>query len=468
MKLKTKLILSSVLLIVTAIIVCSVLIVSFAWDRAFSDAAQTAVSDVEFFRNAFSTSFFEGMINEETVQRSYVIHRFRSIPGANEFTLYHDSEYLSNNVGFSPEKLLEINYSTFENQNIKYRNLKIDGVSYLICGITANIDSEEYSICLVRDISELTASITALAIKCIVTSAIIIVIAALFMWMIVFRSLKPVEKLRAGASELAQGNYENRIEINGKDELAELADDFNMMADAIQANIAELNDKSEQLQEKSVRQQAFINDLSHEMKTPVTSILLNAEMLLGRKVTQDVLTQALDGIYDQGKWLERLSQKLMTLVMLQNEIELQEENVSDLIEGVRISTEAALKEKKMELITKCDIDTLPMDIDLMRSALVNLVENAKRASEDGQIISLTAHDNILEVVDHGKGIPKEEIARITEPFYMVDRSRSKLYGGSGLGMALVRRIVDAHGAELVIESEEAVGTTMRIIFPRCK
>ena len=150
----------------------------------------------------------------------------------------------------------------------------------------------------------------------------------------------------------------------------------------------------------------------------------------------------------------------------QTKIELQEESVSELIEAVKVSTEAALKEKNMALITECDMDTLPMDLDLMRSALVNLVENAKRASEDGQTITLTAHDSIIEVTDHGKGIPKEEIARITEPFYMVDRSRSKLYGGSGLGMALVQRIIEAHDAKLVIESEENMGTTMRIVFQK--
>lgn len=74
------------------------------------------------------------------------------------------------------------------------------------------------------------------------------------------------------------------------------------------------------------------------------------------------------------------------------------------------------------------------------------------------------HDYSIEVIDHGKGIPKEEIPRITEPFYMVDRSRSKLIGGSGLGMALVKKIAEAHGAKLVIESAENRGTTIRLIF----
>ena len=81
--------------------------------------------------------------------------------------------------------------STSEDGTVQYKNLKIDGVSYLLLGTTMELGLEEYSICLVRDISELTASITALAVKCAVTSAAIIVGAALLMWLIVFRSLKP-------------------------------------------------------------------------------------------------------------------------------------------------------------------------------------------------------------------------------------------------------------------------------------
>ena len=114
------------------------------------------------------------------------------------------------------------------------------------------------------------------------------------------------------------------------------------------------------------------------------------------------------------------------------------------------------------------MDTLAMEFDLMRAALVNLVENARRASSPGETILLFAHDNSIEVIDHGKGIPKEEIPRITEPFYMVDRSRSKRSGGSGLGMALVKKIAEAHGAELVIESAENMGTTIRLVFQERK
>ena len=105
-----------------------------------------------------------------------------------------------------------------------------------------------------------------------------------------------------------------------------------------------------------------------------------------------------------------------------------------------------------------------MDADLMRSALVNLVENAIKASERGSTVELIANKNEIIVRDHGRGIPKDEIARVTEPFYMVDRSRSKKLGGSGLGLALVQRIADVHHAELVIESELNVGTSIFFRF----
>ena len=98
----------------------------------------------------------------------------------------------------------------------------------------------------------------------------------------------------------------------------------------------------------------------------------------------------------------------------------------------------------------------------MCSALVNLTENACKASSPGQTVILRAYDSTLEVVDNGIGIPQEALGRITEPFYTVDKSRSKKHGGVGLGLALVQEIVRAHGAALEIDSTPGQGTTVRI------
>lgn len=124
----------------------------------------------------------------------------------------------------------------------------------------------------------------------------------------------------------------------------------------------------------------------------------------------------------------------------------------------------ALEASGITLCIDCRMESLVMDFDLMRSALVNLIDNARKASESGTVINLRAYENIIEVNDQGKGIPPHEIARIAEPFYMVDRSRSKKSGGSGLGLTLVKRIAEAHGAKLQISSTIGAGTTCRLMF----
>ena len=172
----------------------------------------------------------------------------------------------------------------------------------------------------------------------------------------------------------------------------------------------------------------------------------------------DAAQNALVRIYDQCKWLEQLSGKLMTLVLLQGEISLREESVAELLEAVKESTADKLEKQNMKLCLNCEMDTLPMDFDLMRSALVNLVENARKASRDGQTIYLCAKNNTIEVRDFGQGIPPKELPRITE-------SRSKKQGGAGLGLAIVQRIASAHGAALTAESVPGEFTAIKIVFP---
>ena len=156
----------------------------------------------------------------------------------------------------------------------------------------------------------------------------------------------------------------------------------------------------------------------------------------------------------------------MTLVLLQGEISLREESVAQLLEAVKESTADKLEKQNMKLCLNCEMDTLPMDFDLMRSALVNLVENARKASRDGQTIYLCAKNNTIEVRDFGQGIPPKELPRITEPFYMVDKSRSRKAGGVGLGLALVKRIVAMHGGKLGILSQIELGTCVEIELPQ--
>lgn len=459
MKLRFKLVASSILLIVLAITVCCAMILAFAQSREMQNVTEAGTADFMRFYASLAGALTDGLPAELTVRRSYLIHAFRSIEGFDAFTLSKDGDPICNNVGFQVEPLLrgDTPASSTGGYPIRSNAVRVNGRDYFIAHAVLLFRNERYDLALARDISRMTDSIRALAVRCAASGLIVTMLAALGMWLIVHRSLRPIQPLKDGAAQLAGGHYESRIPIAGKDELSELAADFNAMACAIESNI-------EQLHEKTIRQQAFINDLTHELKTPITSILLSTETLLGRKVSPETANRSLERIYDQGKWIESLSQKLITLVMLQGEIALQPESVPELLASVAETAAAALQECNMQLSIDCSIDTLPMDFDLLRSALVNLVENARKASSGGQAVELSAHDGVIAVADHGRGIPPEEIARVTEPFYMLDRSRNKKHGGMGLGLALVRQIAEAHGATLNIESVLGEGTTVRLIF----
>jgi signal transduction histidine kinase len=475
MKLRVKLTILSISLIVAAVVVCCAIILSFAEQDALKNVKSTGLSDYKVFYYSFNSLAGSNDIpNSQPVRRSFVLNAFRSTAGSGEFTLRQGSDFLSNNAGFDVESVMKdakapdaatedaaTEDAATADDSQQYRLISVSGRDYFIVSSEIKIGGEPYNLSFARDISDTTGTIRSLALRCGVASIIVIAVAAVIMWLIIYRSFKPVKRLQTGANLLAQGHYENRIEITGKDELAALASEFNAMADAIAENIDALHETSE-------RRQAFINGLSHELKTPVTAIMLCSETLRKRKLSQADTDRSLERIYNQSKWLEQLSQKLMTLVMLQGDIDIKPESVAKLLEAVKDSVSDILHDNGIKLICECRMDILPMDFDLMRSALVNLVDNARKASHSGQSIKLRAYGNMLEVADHGGGIPPEEIERITEPFYMVDRSRSKRKGGSGLGLALVQQIAEAHGAHMAIDSASDQGTSVRLIFDQPK
>ncbi len=459
MRLKTKLVVLSVALIITTVATFSALILAFMRNSMMKDTAEKGLADYVHFTSAFTKKTNDDVADVPAIQRSFLINQFKTVPGFSEFTLTAGDEFLYNNAGFDPKTLFESGdrFKKAESGNILYRTVRVFGTEYFIAQYADISKTKGYNVSLVRDVSETADGVRRMAMLCGILGVCVILGSGTVMWVIVAHSLKPIVALKENTSRLAQGKYENRITITGQDELSELAADFNKMAEAIQSNICELNNKSE-------RQQTFINDLSHELKTPVTSIMLCAETLLNREVSSEIQTYCLSRIYEQGKWLERLSQKLMTLVLLQGEIVRQPERAKELLDAVVSTTIDALQEKNIELKVSCEDEVLEIDFDLMRSAIVNLVENARKASREGQIIEVNVSGRVIEVIDHGIGIPAEEIERITDPLYVVDRSRSKTAGGSGLGLTIVKAIIKAHGATLEIHSTLGEGTVISIIF----
>ena len=398
--------------------------------------------------------------DSRTVENSLVNYCFSRFADSSSVLMRGD-ETLYSGVSVNPRAFLPLSENEY---SMKIAEREIDGRNVLIAGSLVAVRNTSYAVYVVEDISTTYNSIVSLAWTFAAVSLAGVLIGAGCIALIMRRSTRPLTSLAKTARQIAGGDYSMRADVHTKDEIGALAGDFNLMAEAVEARIAELTETAE-------RQRLFIGGVTHEFKTPLTALLLHSRMLRRANMMEEERDNSLAHIESQCAWLERLVQTLLKLITLEQAILVENVSVAALFEWVRQSTQQALADKGVALIMRCDADTLPMNADLMQSLLINLVDNAAKAYDAGaqnKTVTLSCYGNVLEVKDFGRGIPKELMERIFEPFYMVDKSRSKKAGGSGLGLALVKQIADAHGARLEVESTLGSGTAVRMVFPNYK
>ena len=340
----------------------------------------------------------------------------------------------------------------------------IRGRDVLIAASAVSVRSETYVIYIVEDVTAIHRSLTVMAAIFAAVSLAGIAAGAGAVTLLMRKGARPLASLSAAAKRIAGGEYDIRAQVDTRDEIGDLAADFNTMADAVQRQVSQLRETAE-------RQRLFIGGVNHEFKTPLTAILLHTRLLQKVNLTEAERRESLSHIERQCTWLESLTRKLLRTVALQQDIEKQPILPRDLIDRVRASTQQLMASRRTVLETACDDEPLLVDADLAQSLLVNLVDNAGKAydgSDADRTVRLTIRRGVMEVSDAGRGIPADALDRIFEPFFMVDKSRSKKNGGSGLGLALVKQIADAHGARLEVDSAPCHGTTVRVILPEEK
>lgn len=274
----------------------------------------------------------------------------------------------------------------------------------------------------------------------------------------------PIRKLAAATMDFANGNYKKRVKVRGNNEITALIKDFNSMAKQLEDNI-------HKLEEDARRQEEFTEAFSHELKTPLTSIIGYADMLRSMKLSEEDVIISAGYIFKEGKRLERLAYKMMELSFLNNQqIEMMPVSVELLVEKIEKNTKYLLETKAEKIQFKTNIrpGIIYGDIDLLESLFNNLIDNARKACKENGIIILEGKDTNtgyeLWVKDNGCGIPKNEIKKITEAFYMIDKSRARKEGGAGIGLALCIKIVHLHNAEFKIISQEGEGTQILTRF----
>ena len=291
---------------------------------------------------------------------------------------------------------------------------------------------------------------------------LVVGVSSLVMFVLAYWLTTPIRSLGRVADQLAQGDYSPRAKVMGSDEISDLAENFNHMADAIEKNVLELEDAAR-------RQEDFTASFVHELKTPLTSIIGYADMLRSRDLREDMRFKAASYIFSEGKRLENLSLALMSMLVVgRSEADAKPVNMKMLcLEAVRIS-QPAMRSKGLALAGTAEEGVIRGDAALLQTLLQNLLDNARKATESGGKITLTGRSTpegyTVTVSDEGRGIPAGELHKITEPFYMVDKSRSRAEGGAGLGLALCKEIAELHQGQLHFESAEGVGTAVTAVL----
>ena len=269
------------------------------------------------------------------------------------------------------------------------------------------------------------------------------------------RMTRPLKVLSEASSRIAQGEYDVRTGLDTGDEIGLVSKNFDAMAKAVQQNVDDLA--------LSVRQREdFMGAFSHELKTPMTAIIGYADPLRSMQVSPEQQRMAAGYIFSEAKRVESLSRKLLMLMGLtEQETELEPIALEQIFRAVYVAL-APISGRVKLCFQKSPGVVVLADKDLLTDLVYNLMHNALKAEpKDQRIYALWCYDGTqvrVTVADKGRGIPADQLSRITEPFYMVDKSRARQQGGSGMGLALCSEIARLHGTKLSFESEEGKGT----------
>ncbi len=305
----------------------------------------------------------------------------------------------------------------------------------------------------------------------VVAGAIGLALSALLAWLVSRSVARPLQQVADAAHAIAQGDYDQTVPVSGPTEVRHLARDFNRMAHQVQAS--------------RDAQRDFVANVSHELKTPLTSIQGYSQAILdGTAADTEAVQNSAKVIHDEAERMGRMVTELLDLARIESgQVAMRQDPVDlrSLLENV--VDRFRLRAEEAGIALRAQIADLPPvlgDGDRLAQVFTNLVDNALKHTPSGGTVMVTAQlltpsgvrrlkkawPRAVEVAvsDSGEGIPPEDLSRVFERFYQVDKSRRRT-GSVGLGLAISREIVEAHGGSIKAESIVALGTRFTVVLP---
>lgn len=293
---------------------------------------------------------------------------------------------------------------------------------------------------------------------------------------------RSILKLNEYVGYVENGEFKKVGYIKRKDELGDLSKGIVYMSNSIEKNINELNTERkylnlavDKLKKITKEQKDFIGNVTHEFKTPISVINVYADLLKLYGEDINLVNEAGENISYQSNRLKEMVDSILNLSSLEKydfELNFKNINLKKIIEDIVTAMKLKAEKNFISIILNMEDVFICADEESMRHIFINLLDNAiKYNTEGGKVIFASrGYDNyyIVQVIDNGIGITKDDSGKIFEPFYRVDKERTSSINGSGIGLTLVKKLVEKHKGEVWAESNSENGTTICIKFNKAK
>ena len=278
--------------------------------------------------------------------------------------------------------------------------------------------------------------------------------------LIIGRIFKPLDNLIDKTEEIIFENSKEKLLVTTNDEVGELSMKFNVMLDL-------LNENMEKIKESSKEKQWLLDNLTHEMRTPLTSIQGFSEYIMRTNATDEDRFIALNHINGEANRLKQLINKMFDLMTLKREslniVKLNSDEIFNILRKIEFQK---LKIKNIDFIVNVETEYFYADKDLIVIVLTNLIDNGINASKENSQIEITIYSElektIIKISDQGEGIDDNDLPYIFDPFYKSNKNRPPNHKGAGLGLSLCKKIIDLHNGTIEVKSRKNKGTDFYI------
>lgn len=422
----------------------------------YSSLLVVILASMVIFSFSFVSDYSENMSKRELIENvnKHSHNRFlEKLPNFDD-GVYYSIYTKDNNIirGLVPN-----NFKVEEASENKVTEKKIEESTYYYYDLKLE-GTEDMYLRGVMEVSHLKKILLIFPVALSIVSPIVLIVAVYVGYLIMKKAFDPVRKMTQTAEEISKsGNLSKRIA------LPETNDEINTLA-------ATFNNMLVSLEKSSEREKRFSSDVSHELRTPITVVMAEAEYAKKYAESLDESRESLKIIERQSKRMTHMINQILEISRLDNieKIEKDYINFSQMLEGLLYDYASLIEKNNLELRTEIERDTfLNLNRDLIHRLIDNILLNAVKYADKNVGVTLKKNKDkiVLQILDDGIGISEEEKERVWDRFYKVDKSRTRTENqSSGLGLSIVKKIVDLHEAKIKILNNTPKGTIMEITF----